>query len=74
MSRKYLVFDHMLDLSFHGDKEEDAKVQDENGVIDTNTLMRSTRGMLRNIEERKPGTYESDGCCPCSGMPELEFW
>jgi hypothetical protein len=39
---EYFIFDHVLDLSFHSDEEEDAKVQDENGVIDTNTSVGMT--------------------------------
>lgn len=41
-NRGYFIFDHMLDLTFHGNEEEDAKVQYENRVIDTNTSMGMT--------------------------------
>ena len=53
---KYFIFDHMLDLAFHGDEEEDAKVQDENWVINTNTSI-ATKCCDDTEHQRKKTMY-----------------
>jgi hypothetical protein len=37
--RRYLILDHMLDLSFHRDDEKDTKVEDKNGIVDTDSVL-----------------------------------
>jgi hypothetical protein len=63
----------MLDLSFHGNKKEYTKVQDENGIVDANKVSCSRTRAIRNVEEGEPGTDEGNSSGTCCGMPKLEF-
>jgi hypothetical protein len=45
--KAYFVFNHMLNLSFHGNNKENTEVQDEDGIIHTN----------KSTDCRNLGTY-----------------
>lgn len=41
----YFIFDHMLNLSFHGNNKEDTEVQDKDRIIDTKRVNSGGKGL-----------------------------